>query len=145
VRLCGLPTPLGHLAPDHCASHLSRALLCACIVCRPLGPRVRASLAIYVAPHAGSALCTRALHRRSSVPEPLSSRAAPPICSPSCGTTTHAQLPVPARTLPTCRDDMSPCARSFPTFGRIRPCHPSQSSCHRHLVMRAQQSACLRY
>jgi hypothetical protein len=29
--------------------------------------------------------------------------------------------PVPARILPTCRGDLSPCARQFPTFGRIRP------------------------
>jgi hypothetical protein len=83
------------------ASHPSRALSCACTVRRPLGPRVRSSFAVYLAPHDGPALRTCALHRSSSEPEPLSSRAALRVCSPSCGTTTPAKLPC-ARSHPTC-------------------------------------------
>jgi hypothetical protein len=88
----------------------------------------------------GSALRTRALHWRSSVPEPLSSRATQPVCSPFCGTTTHAQLPR-ACSHPT-RVPWRP-GPMRPTIANLRPHHrPNQSACRCHLVVRAEQSAC---
>jgi hypothetical protein len=63
----------------------------------------------------GSALRTRALHWHSSVPEPLSSRAAQPICSLSCGTTTLAKCPS-ARSHPICVS-----WRPEPTHPNLRP------------------------
>jgi hypothetical protein len=83
----------------------------------------------------GLALRTRALHWRSSVPEPLSSRAAQPICSPSCSTTTHAQF-TSARSHPTrvpwqpgpMRSTI-PNLRPHPTVARTNPRAVSISSC----------------
>jgi hypothetical protein len=79
----------------HHASHLSRTPSCACMVRRPPGPCVRASLAVYLAPHALLWLCTP-MHCAGAHPRP--SRLAPmPLCTPPpprlrCHHTTSAYI-----------------------------------------------------
>jgi hypothetical protein len=82
----------------------------------------------------GLALRTCALHWRSSVPEPLSSRAAQPICSLSCGTTTLAKCPS-ARSHPICvpwrPGPMRPNLRPHLTVSPEPICVPLSSRCVR--------------
>jgi hypothetical protein len=109
-------------APMHHTSHSSRAPSCACTVHRPPGLCVRASLVVYLAPHAllGSAhTCdVLALIRARAARLPCLSA---PCRHHVCAATAHARLhrasSHPTR-VATCRDGLGPCARPFPISSR---------------------------